>query len=76
MLDDIEISNKQVILGGDFNLIFDCKLETNGGNPVLKMKSLSKLIEINESLNPLPPPPLQKFVLNFIRIKFLTFEED
>ena len=36
MLDDIEIFKKQVVFGDDFNLIFDCKLETNGGNPVLK----------------------------------------
>ena len=39
MLDDIETSNKQIVFGADFNLIFDCKLETNGGNPVLKRKS-------------------------------------
>ena len=66
MLDDIEISNKQIVFGGDFNLIFDCKLETNGGNPVLKKKSLAKSTEINKSLNlcdiwrirtPPPPPP-------------------
>ena len=51
MLDDIEISNKQIVFVGDFNLILDCKLETNDGNPVLKKKSLANLIEINESLN-------------------------
>ena len=51
MLDAIETSNKQIVFGGDFNLIFDCKLETNGGNPALKNKSLAKLIEIIESLN-------------------------
>ena len=51
MLDDIEISNKQIVFGGDFNLILDCKLETNDGYPVLKKKSLANLIEINESLN-------------------------
>ena len=39
MLDDIETSNKLIVFWGDFNLIFDCKLETNGGNPVLKKKS-------------------------------------
>ena len=53
MLDDIEISNKQIVLvfGGDFSLIFYCKLETNSRNSVLKKKSIAKLIEINESLN-------------------------
>ena len=51
MLDDMEISNKQIVFGGDFNLIFDCKLESNGRNAVLKKKSIAKLIEVNESLN-------------------------
>ena len=51
MLDGINISNKQIVFWGDFNLIFDCKLETNDGNPVLKKKSLAKLIKINESLS-------------------------
>ena len=51
MLDDIEVSNKQKAFGGDFNLISDCKLEINGGSPVLKKKSIAKLIKINESPN-------------------------
>ena len=51
MLDDIEISNKQIVFGGDFNLIFNCKLERNGIISALKSTSLAKLIEINESLN-------------------------
>ena len=52
MLDDIEISNEEIVFGGDFSLIFDCKLETNCKNQVLKKRSLAKLVEINESLNP------------------------
>ena len=51
MLDDIEIYNKKIIFGGDFNLILDCKLETNGGNLILRKKSLAKSIQISESLN-------------------------
>ena len=51
MLDDIEIPNTQIVFRGDCNLKFDCKLETNGGNSVLKQKSPAKLIEINENLN-------------------------
>ena len=51
MLDDTEMSNKQIVFGGNFNLTFKCKLETNGGYPVLKKKALAKLIKINESLN-------------------------
>ena len=51
ILDNKEVSNKQIVFGGDFNLIFDSKLETNGGYPVPKKKPLLKLIEINEILN-------------------------
>ena len=80
MPDDTEISNKQIVFGADFNLIFGCKFETNVGNPVLKKKSLAKLIEVNESLNLCDiwrvrnPPP--KNVTHFIRIWFLvSFKE-
>ena len=52
LLKDIDnISDKKIILGGDLNLVFDCNLEACGGNPVLKKKSLTKFIEIKESLN-------------------------
>ena len=40
ILDNKEVSNKQIVFGGDFNLIFDSKLETNGGYPVPKKKPL------------------------------------
>ena len=43
MLDDTKISNKQMVFGGDFNLIFNHKLETNGGNSVLKQEFSSKI---------------------------------
>ena len=52
MLNSIpNIINKNVILGGDFNLFFNTSLETQGRNPVLKKKSLAKLIEIKERLD-------------------------
>ena len=45
--DNLEISqDTSVILGGDFNLFFDKSLDTDGGNPSVKTKSLSKLQEI------------------------------
>ena len=34
----------------DLNLIFDCKFDASGGNPIFKKKSLAKLIETKESL--------------------------
>ena len=45
------IVNKNAILGGDFNLFFNTSLETQGVNPILKKKSLAKLIEIKEPLD-------------------------
>ena len=35
----------QLVMAGNFNLFFKSKLETQGGNPILKNKSLAKLIE-------------------------------
>ena len=32
-------NQKNIVFGGDFNLIFDCKFDASGGNPILK-KSL------------------------------------
>ena len=29
---------------GDFNVLFDSKLDTQGGNPTMKRKSLAKLM--------------------------------
>ena len=37
---------KQIIMAGDFYLLFDSKLGTQGGNPTLKKKSLAKPIEL------------------------------
>ena len=52
MLDDIEIYNKKIIFGGDFNLILDCKLETNGGNLVLRNKWKSEPMWYLEKTKP------------------------
>ena len=38
------INNKSIVFGGGFNLFFEAILEAQGGNPVLKKKSLAKLI--------------------------------
>ena len=36
-------------MAGDFNLIFDSKLDAQGGNPTMKKKPVAKLIELKES---------------------------
>ena len=45
-----DCNKKNIVSGGDFNLIFDCKFYASGGNPLLKKKSIAKLIEIKETL--------------------------
>ena len=36
------------MFAGDFNMFFDQKLESAGGNPTLKKLDVSKLIELNK----------------------------
>ena len=45
-----DISNKRIVFGGDFKLFFEAKLEAQEGNPVMKKKSLPKLIQIQEKI--------------------------
>ena len=45
------VKNKNIILGGDFNLHFDSKLEAKGGKPVLKKQSVAKMIELLENFD-------------------------
>ena len=44
------IITKKIVFEGGFNLIFDCKFDTFGGNLILKNKSLEKLTEVKETL--------------------------
>ena len=44
-------SNKKVVFAGDFNLFFNADLEASGGNPILKKKSISKLLQLIEKNN-------------------------
>ena len=46
-----DISEKNIIFAGDFNLFFDQKLESAGENPILKKLAVSKLIELEDSPN-------------------------
>ena len=46
-IDNLILDDKcKPIFGGDMNLIFDTKLDSSGGNPILKKKSLTKLMKI------------------------------
>ena len=39
---------KQIIMAGCFDLLFDSKLDPQGGNPTIKNKCLAKLIDLCE----------------------------
>ena len=43
-----DLKDKNIILAGDFNFIFDLQLEAKGGNPKLKKNSIAKFIKIKE----------------------------
>ena len=43
--------NKRIILAGDFNIFFTSKLGDRGGKPILKRKSIIKLVDIKESVD-------------------------
>ena len=43
--------SKNIVLGGNFNVIFDFSLERLGGNPCLKKTSIAKLIQIKEKFD-------------------------
>ena len=38
------ITKKNIVFGGDFNLIFGCKFDASRGKPILIKKSLATLI--------------------------------
>ena len=39
-----DIQNKSLVLGGDFNVILNPSLDSEGGNPVIKKRTIAKLI--------------------------------
>ena len=41
----------RIVLAGDLNVFFDSKLETKGGKPSLKQKSVAKLLELKEEFD-------------------------
>ena len=43
--------NYNTICAGDFNLLFNIKLENYGGNPVFQKRSVRKIFELKEKYN-------------------------
>ena len=42
------LEENRIVLVGDLNVFSDSKLETKGGKPSLKQKSVAKLLELKE----------------------------
>ena len=52
MLNKLHLTqNNNIICAGDFNLLFNIKLESYGGNPVFKKRSVVKVFELKETYN-------------------------
>ena len=45
------IQSKNIVLGGDFNVMFDISLASLGRNPCLKKRLIAKLIQIKGKFN-------------------------
>ena len=43
--------DKHIVLAGDFNFFFDTFLDSYGGKPILKKKSIAKFINLKEKLH-------------------------
>ena len=43
--------NKRIIFAGDFNIFFNSNLESKGGKPLPKRKSIAKLVHNKENLD-------------------------
>ena len=41
----------RIVLAGDLNVFFDKKLETKGGKPSLKQKSVAKLLQLKKEFD-------------------------
>ena len=52
LFQNLDVSqNKRIIFADDFNIFLNSKLEAKGGKPLLKRKSIAKLVEMKESLD-------------------------
>ena len=52
MLTELHLTqNNNIICAGDFNLLFNIKLESYRGNPVLKKRSVGKIFGLKEKYN-------------------------
>ena len=51
MLETIkDLSDKHLVLASDFNFFFDTPLDSHGGKPTLKKKSIANLLNLKKTL--------------------------
>ena len=46
-----DVQNKSAVLVGDFNVILNPSIDLKGGKPVIKKKTIAKIIQITENLD-------------------------
>ena len=46
-----DLSEKHIVLAGDFNFIFDTSLDSYVGKPTLEKKSIAKFIKLKEKFD-------------------------
>ena len=46
-----DVQNKDIVLGGDFNVNLNHSLDLEGGKPLITRKTIAKLIQIMENLD-------------------------
>ena len=46
-----DLSDKYIVLAGDFNFVFDTSLGSYGSKPTLKKRSIAKFIELKEKFD-------------------------
>ena len=52
MLETIEnLSGKHIVLAGNFDFFFDTSIDSYGGKPTLKKKSITKFIELKKKFD-------------------------
>ena len=80
LLSDFSLDDtKTIVFAGDFNLFFNQKIEATGGNPVLKKKSISKVLQITKKYDLIDiwrvrSPSSTRFTLG--KIAFLDLYKD
>ena len=71
LLENFEnVPDHEIITGGDWNVIFDKKLDAHGGNPSLKLSSLAEIKRIGEKYD-----LCDIFRIRYPKVKLFSFRQ-